>query len=146
MSETAAKQLRRILRVIPEIGDGRSHEIDSVAKRAGVDRDTLLGDLRALADRHGAPGGFVEGMQIYIERDSIEVTSDHFLRPMGLTIEEMCALELGLAILRAERPPDEEAAIERSRDRLHDVIAKLPADHGEAPTRHAELSAMQRGN
>ncbi len=140
MTDTAASQLRRILRVIPEIADGNEHDIDAVAKRAGVEKETLLSDLKSLADRHGAPGGFVEGMQIFIRPDTVEVMSDHFLRPMSLTIHELCALELGLAILRAERPPDETPAIERTRERLRDVIAKLPADHGDSPTRYAEIA------
>ncbi len=140
MSDTAAGQLRRILRVIPELADGQAHEIDAIAERAGVDKETLISDLRALATRHGEPGGFVEGMQIYIGHDTVEVTSDHFLRPMGLTIHELCALELGLSILKAERPPDETAAIERTRDRLRKLIAELPADHDEVPMRHAEIA------
>jgi predicted DNA-binding transcriptional regulator YafY len=143
VSETAAKQLRRILRVIPEIADEHEHDIDAVSRRAGVPKDVLLADLKTLADRHGAPGGFVEGMQIYIRPDTVEVTSDHFLRPMGLTIHELCALELGLAILRAERPPDETGAIERTRDRLRKVIARLPQDHDEVPPRHAEIAPTE---
>jgi proteasome accessory factor C len=143
MTDTAAAQLRRILRVIPEIADGHEHDIDQVAERAKVSKDVLLSDLKALADRHGAPGGFVEGMQIFIGPDTVEVMSDHFLRPMGLTLHELCALELGLAILRAERPPDETAAIERTRERLRKVIAKLPVDHDDAPMRHAEIAPTE---
>ena len=140
MTDTAASQLRRILRVIPEIADGHEHNLDDVAKRADVDKAVLLSDLKTLADRHGAPGGFVEGMQIYLGPDTVEVMSEQFLRPMGLTIHELCALELGLAILRAERPPDETAAIERTRERLRKIIAKIPEDHDESAIRHAELA------
>ena len=140
MTDTAAQQLRRILRVIPEIADGREHDIAVVAKKAGVAKDTLLSDLKSLAERHGVPGGFVEGMQIYISPKTVEVQSDHFLRPMGLTIQELCALELGLAILRAERPPDETAAIDRTRDRLRKVIARIPSDHDESPMHHVEIA------
>src|SRR6476469_10265822 len=115
---TAAAQLRRILQIIPEIADGCEHDLHEVARQAGVDAETLLRDLKALADRYGEPGGFVEGMQIYIGSDKVAVTSDHFLRPMGLTVEELRALELGLSVLRAERPPDETSVIERARERL----------------------------
>ena len=45
---------------------------------------------------------------------------------MRLTLPELCALELGLAMLRAERPPDETRAIDGARERLRQVIAKLP--------------------
>ncbi|MEO8194061.1 MAG: WYL domain-containing protein [Gemmatimonadales bacterium] len=143
MTNTAARQLRRILRVIPEIADGHEHDIDEISKRAGVEKDVLLSDLKSLADHHGAPGGFIEGMQIYIGPDTVEVTSDHFLRPMGLTLQELCALELGLAMLRAERPPDETTAIERTRERLREVIARLPSDHDEPALRHAEIAPTE---
>lgn len=142
MSDTAAAQLRRILRVIPEIADGQEHEIVEVATRAGVAPDVLLSDLKNLAERHGVPGGFIEGMQVYIGAETVEVTSDHFLRPMGLTLEELCALELGLVMLRAERPPDETPAIDRARDRLRKVIAKIPDGLDESPIRHAELAPV----
>ncbi len=143
MTETAAKQLRRILRVIPEIADGNEHSLATVASRAGVEKDVLLGDLKSLADRHGAPGGFVEGMQIFIGPETVSVTSDQFLRPMGLTVSELSALELGLAILRAERPPDETAAIDRARERLRDIIARLPSDYGTIESRYAELAPTE---
>ena len=143
MTDTAARQLRRILRVIPEIADGQEHDIDEIAERAGVARSALMSDLRSVAERYAAPGGFVEGMQIYIGPEKVEVLSDHFLRPMGLTFQELCALELGLAILRAERPPDETDAINRSRDRLRKVIAKMPIDPDESPIRHAEIAPTE---
>lgn len=140
MSDTAARQLRRILRIIPEIADEREHDIGEIAERAGVSREALLADLKSIAEHHAAPGGFVEGIQIFIGPETVEVTSDHFLRPMGLTFQELCALELGLAILRAERPPDETDAINRTRDRLRKVVAKMPTDPDESPTHHAELA------
>ncbi len=143
MTETAARQLRRILQIIPEIADENEHDLAEVAARAGVSSDALLADLKSLADHHGAPGGFVEGMQIYIGANTVAVTSDHFLRPMGLTIHELCALELGLAILRAERPPDETPVIERARERLRKVIARLPSDNADFERRFAELAPTE---
>jgi predicted DNA-binding transcriptional regulator YafY len=143
MADTAARQLRRILRIIPEIADDGEHDIGEIAERAGVSRDALLSDLKSIAEHHAAPGGFVEGIQIFIGHDRVGVKSDHFLRPMGLTFEELCALELGLAILRAERPPDETDAINRTRDRLRKVIAKMPIDPDDLPTRHAELAPTE---
>lgn len=140
MSESAVKQLRRILRVIPEIADGDEHKLADVARRMGVDKEVLLADLKSLADRHGAPGGFVEGMQIFLGRETVSVTSDQFLRPMALTAAELSALELGLAILRAERPPDETAGIDRTRERLRKVIARLPSEDGSVEQRFVELA------
>lgn len=140
MTDNAARQLRRILQVIPEIADGAQHDLDEVAQKAGVDQEVLLADLKSLADRQGGPGGFVEGMQIYITPGTVEVSSDLFLRPMGLTIAELCSLELGLAILRAERPPDETAGIERARERLRKMISNLPPDEESIGLRYAELA------
>jgi len=135
----SADQLRRILHLIPALSDDRPHPVDEVAAQAGVDRETLLLDLRSLADRFDDPGGFVEGVQIYLEPDRVEVRSDHFRRPMRLTLPELCALELGLAMLRTERPPEEAPAIDRARARLREVIARLPGQDVEEREFAAEL-------
>jgi proteasome accessory factor C len=47
---------------------------------------------------------------------------------MRLTVPELCALELGLSVLRARRPPDEHAVLDRARERLRAVITQLPPD------------------
>jgi proteasome accessory factor C len=128
MSDTAAAQLRRILHVIPEVADGKFHSLASVAGRAGVDVATLRGDLHSLVTRYHEPGGFVEGVRVYLESDKVQVVSNHFRRPMRLTVPELRALELGLAMLTAERPPDEHRTLDRARMRLRKTIAKLPND------------------
>ncbi len=128
MTDTAASQLRRVLQLIPELADDSDHPLDEVARRVGVDRKTLLKDLNSLADRFDDPGGFVEGVQIYVSRDKVSLRSDHFLRPMRLTVAELSALDLGLALLRAERPPEEHAALDRARARLVKVLARSPDD------------------
>jgi predicted DNA-binding transcriptional regulator YafY len=139
MTDTAAAQLRRVLHLIPHLGDGEPHPIDQVAARAGVERSVLLGDIRTLSDRFDVPGGFVEGLSIFLERDTVEVTTDHFLRPMRLTRAELLALELGLAMLRAERPAEEHRAIDGARRRLQEVIVAT-ANTGD-DYRHAALGA-----
>jgi proteasome accessory factor C len=126
--QTAAEQLRRILHLIPRLADDRDHAIDDVAAQAGVDRKTLMHDLHSLADRFEDPSGFVEGVTIFIEEERVSVHTSHFLRPMRLTPAELAALELGLAMLRAERPPEEHRAIDGARERLRRVIAGTPAD------------------
>jgi proteasome accessory factor C len=138
---TAAAQLRRILQLIPTLADGETHPIKDVARKAGVDRATLLKDIESISERFEVPGGFVEGLQIYIEADMISVVPNHFLRPMRLTKGELCALELGLAMLRAERPPEEYRAIDSARVRLQAVIAKLPDEEIGSDLRTATLSA-----
>ncbi len=128
MPETAAAQLRRILHLIPQLADGEPHALHEVAEKAGVPEKTVLRDLQSISERFEVPGGFVEGLQIYIAREGVSVHSNHLLRPMRLTRGELCALELGLTMLRRERTPEEHGAIDGAVGRLRDAIVKLPAD------------------
>ena len=124
MSESAAGQLRRILHLIPRIADGKEHTLADVASLLDVDVPTLRRDLLSIAERFHEPGGFVDSVQVYLESDRVSLVSHEFLRPMRLTTPELCALELGLAMLRTERP-DEADVIDSARSRLRDVITKL---------------------
>jgi predicted DNA-binding transcriptional regulator YafY len=124
----AAAQLKRILQVVPEIADGEEHSLSSVAERTGTSVETLRRDLYSLVVRFDTPAGFVEGVQLFVEPNRVSVVSNHFARPMRLTVSELCALELGVAILRARRPPDEHRLLERTRGRLRAMIAQLPGD------------------
>lgn len=127
--DTAAAQLRRILNVIPLLADGEAHSFDEVAGCVGVGREVLRRDLHSLAKRYvEPPGGFMAGVELFIESEKVELGSNHFRRPMRLTVSELRALELGLAMLRAERPAEEQEVVDRARERLRAVIAKLPSD------------------
>lgn len=128
MSDTAAAQLRRILALMPEVADGEPHPIGDVAARLGVSRDVLFADLVSLTERFDEPGAFVEGVSIEWENDSLSVVTPHFRRPMRLTMRELCALELGLSMLRREWPMEERPAIDRARERLRGAITKLPTN------------------
>ena len=128
MSDTAAAQLRRILNLMPEVADGEPHPIGDVAARLGVSRDVLFSDLVSITERFEEPGAFVEGVSIEWEDDSLSVVTPHFRRPMRLTMRELCALELGLTILRREWPMEERPAIDRALERLRAVITKLPSN------------------
>ena len=141
MSATAATQLKRLLHVIPRIADGEEHPVAEVAALTGADLKTLVADLESLVERYDVPGGFVAGVQVYIDGPNVAVISDHLRRPMRLTMSELCALELGLAMLRAERPPDEQPPIERALRRLRETITNLPANDLHEGLRHAELAA-----
>lgn len=140
MSGTAAEQLRRILHLIPFLADGETHSYDEVSKCAGVERSVLIGDIESISERFEVPGGFVEGLQIYIDTDGLAVVPNHFLRPMRLTRGELLAIELGLAMIRAERPPEEHRAIDGARERLRKVIAQLPDEQFAEDSRVASLS------
>lgn len=143
MTETAEAQLRRVLMLVPELADDAEHGIDALADALGVDRATLLADLHALVERLDDPAGFSEeGIALYIERERVSLSSPHFRRPMRLTAAEACALELGLAMLEAERPPEEHRAIVTARDRLRALIAVLPQHVAtdDSSMRHAVLA------
>lgn len=138
---TASDQLRRILQLIPKLADGEPHRIQDLVWDVGIDRALLLQDLQSITERFDVPGGFVEGLQIFLEADTISIVPNHFLRPMRLTKGELCALELGLAMLSSERPIEEHRAIGTARYRLESVIAKLPEEEIASDLRYATLSA-----
>lgn len=142
MTEQAAVQLRRLLAMIPHIADGEEHSLEDVAGEIGTDAGTVLRDLRAISVRFDEPGGFVEGVQIFIESDSVSLLTNHFHRPMRLTRGELGTLELGLAMLRLERPPEEHAGIDRARERLRAALAGLPVDEGDGLRRAANTAAV----
>lgn len=141
MTRTAAAQLRRILHLIPRLADGEAHSLEEIAEATGADVETVRDDLVSLVTRFQEPGGFVEGVQLFLEPEHVALVSNHFRRPMRLTMSELCALELGLAMLRAERPPHEHPVIERARERLRDTIARLPADTLPGETHLAAIGA-----
>ena len=134
----SARQLRRLLDIIPRCADDRPHRLDEIAAQVETDEPTLLRDLRALAERYDDPAGFVEGVQIYLDAEEVQVHTDHFLRPMRLTTGELGALELGLALLHANRPPDEHPGIERARRQLGALRTTLSSE-GAAEELHASL-------
>lgn len=139
MSETAAARLRRILLLIPHLADGHEHLVSDLARALGSDRATLVRDLETLVMRDDEPGGFVPGVQIYFTGDRVSLTSTPFRRPMRLTASELGALELGLAMLRAERPPDERRAVHGALERLRAAMVHIPSDAVAAGQREVSL-------
>ena len=141
MSDTAAAQLRRVLQLIPRLADGEEHAIADVAARAGVAEGQLLDDLASISERFDTPGGFVEGVSILVEQETVCVTAREFHRPMRLTMAELCALELGLAMLRRERTPAEHGVIDSALERLRGAIAQVPSNERYDGIRWADLGA-----
>lgn len=140
--DTAADQLRRLLQIIPRLADGKEHPIARIAKVAGVDDGRqLIADLQSLVDRFGAPGGYVESVQVWIDDRNVSITSSHFRRPMRLTMPELCAIELGLAVLRAERPPSDHAVLDRALERLRKIITDLRENADQEGLRTATLGS-----
>lgn len=138
-AETAATQLRRLLQLIPELADGDAHAIADIAQRADVSPATLIADLNALVERYDVPAGWVDAVSIFIDDERVSVQTDHFRRPMRLTMSELCALELGLMVVARERPAEERPAIESALRRLRDAITSLPANDPAVQLRVAEL-------
>ena len=139
MSDTAAARLRRILLLIPSLADGSDHRVDDLASAIGTDRETLVRDIETLVARADDPGGFVPGVQVYFTGDRVSLTSTPFRRPMRLTSSELGALELGLAMLRTERPPDERKAVNGALERLRAAMIASPSDALVAGSREASL-------
>lgn len=142
MTTTAADQLRRILDLMPRIADGEEHSLRDLADREGISLGTLQRDLQAIAMRFNDPGGFVEGVRIYIDDGNVSLFTQHFLRPMRLTAPELLALELGLAMLRAERPAEEHAFLDAALDRLREALAYLPQASDRAPFLEAGATGL----
>ena len=141
MTDTAADQLRRVLQLIPELADGEEHSVSNVASRLGVSTSTLLDDLVSLTERFDEPGGFVEGVTVIWDDKQVSALTPHFLRPMRLSIRELAALELGLALVRRERPPEDKPAVDRALARLREAISRVPANDLADGVRHADLDA-----
>ena len=138
MTDTAAQQLRRILAVIPQFADDEDHRIADVAAAAGTTQTQMIRDLNAITQRFDV-AGFVDSVQITVGHESVSMFTSEFHRPMRLTMPELCALELGLTMLRQERTPAEYAAIDRALVRLRDAITRLPSNERHTSLRHAAL-------
>jgi proteasome accessory factor C len=134
---TAAEQLRRILHVIPRLADGQEHPVAEIARLVDADPRTLLADLQAMSERYDAPGGFVEGVQITWSAEKVSVIGSDFLRPMRLTISELCALELGLAVLQARGGTPADPAVASARSKLEDLVTEHDVNAAHEGIRHA---------
>ena len=139
MPDTAAQQLRRILAVIPRFSDDEDHEIDEIAAAAGTTREQMLRDFDSITQRFDV-AGFVDSVQIIMGHKTVSMVAHEFHRPMRLTMPELCALELGLTMLRLECAPSEHGAIERALDRLRKAITQLPSNDRHEALRHASLA------
>ena len=138
MTDTAAAQLHRILAVIPRFADDQDHDLEEVAALAGTNRRQIIKDFDSITDRFDVPG-HLESVQILVGDTMVSMMASHFHRPMRLTMPELCALELGLTMLRLERAPTDHAAIDRALERLRTTITQLPANDTYDNLRHASL-------
>ena len=143
--EDAAAQLGRLLLAIPLLADERPRRLDELAEAIGVDPVTLARDLRSVVTRldEGAPG-WTESVRLLFDRESVQLHSHHFRRPMGLTRGEWRALELGLAMVQQELPPDRQPVAEAARRRVRRAASALrdaSDPHTTLPARGAALTS-----
>jgi len=127
---TAAATFRRLMTVLPRFAERDTHRLEDLAAECDVPVAQLSADLQALSNRFDDPGGYVEGVAVLIDGEEVSVRTDHFRRPMRLTVAELCALELGLALLEREHE-GEDATIHPMallRARLAELITRLPQD------------------
>jgi len=141
MGDTAAAQLRRILTIIPRFADDQDHPIEEIAAAAGTTPDQMLTDFESITRRFFDVAGFLDSVRIELGDKTVSMITSEFHRPMRLTIHELCALELGLTMLRLERTPADHAAIDRARGRLERTITALPSNDGRNDVRHGSLAA-----
>lgn len=139
-AETAATQLRRLLHLIPELADDAEHSIVDVARLAGTTPKAVLADLNALVERYDVPAGWVDSVSIFVDGENVCVRSNHFLRPMRLSMAELCALELGLVMAWRESRAEARRTIDGALDRLRAAIAKLPANDRQEGLRSASVA------
>ena len=142
IAKGAAAQLNRILQLIPALADGQEHRIEDIAQTVGSSRPQMMADLASISDRFDVPGGFVDAISILVEQHVVSVHTSHFHRPMRLTMSELCALELGLTMLRSERTPLEVQAVDRALQRLRETISNVPSNDRHVGTRYAELATV----
>ena len=89
-SMTAAAQLRRILHLIPHLGDGEPHPIAEIVERAGVDRDAAAAATsEPSATATTRPAGSSRASRSSSRPTPSRCVTNHFLRPMRLTRAEL---------------------------------------------------------
>ncbi len=128
MTVGTGERLRRLLEIIPRVADRDEVPIAELAREVGTTPAELLLDLEQLAERYDTPAGFVDGVHVMIDGDRVSVRTDHFRRPMRLTVAELCALELGLSLLLHDGSESQREARETLRRKLAELITRLPQD------------------
>ncbi len=138
MAENGSVRFSRLMTILPHVVDDEAHRLDDLAEQTGVSRETLVADLVAMTQTFDV-GGWIDGIEVHIESDAVSMRTADFHRPMRLTMSELCALELGLNMLRQERSPNDYAVIDRALVRLRNAITKLPINDDYQGLRHASL-------
>jgi proteasome accessory factor C len=125
---TAADRFRRLMALLPRCSDAEELSLTALSQELATTPRELLADLAAVTERENDPPGFLDPVTVLVAGDRLTVRSTHFHRPMRLSAAELCALELGLAVLEREAHGDEARACAALRDKLTRCITTLPQD------------------
>lgn len=136
---TASNRFRRLMVLLPRFAASATQSLASLSAELGVSREVLLDDLRALMEQYDEIPGYEEPVVVLIEGDTVTVRTNHFLRPMRVTVAELCALELGLGVLEREAGPERASQLAAVRERLAACITELPRDRAYAGLRDGAL-------
>lgn len=122
----ADERLQRLLMAFPLMADEPRLTLEQIAQRVGTTTKVLTKDFASL-ERYDVPAGWVDTVQVFIERGQASMQSSHFKRPQRLNRPEMLALDLGLGMLQQELPIDERAVIAATRQQLQALTVRRPA-------------------
>lgn len=122
----AAGRFKRLLGLLPRFAERERWSLTELADAFGVSAAEIAEDLDALAARYDDPAGFMPSVAVYLDGDAVVVRTNHFRRPMRVTVRELCALELGLALMSHQEGAG--SGIPSLREQLAAAIARLPRD------------------
>ncbi len=143
---TASERFRRLTLLLPRFAAEAKQSLSALAVELAVSEAVILADLQALIERYDDPAGYQDPVGVLIEHDTVTVRTDHFLRPMRVTVAELCALELGLGVLEHEVGAVRTADLASLRAKLARCITALPDDAAYAGLRHGAMAALPGGS
>lgn len=137
----ADERLQRLLMAFPLMADEPGLSIGELARRVGCEAKVLTKDFASL-ERYDVPAGWVDTVQVYIDASGgASMQSSHFKRPPRLNRPELLALDLGLGMLHAELPVDEQAVVAATRQTLKALSVRRPASVADGERREGILQA-----
>jgi predicted DNA-binding transcriptional regulator YafY len=116
------KRANRLIELIQILRDGRFHRAEDIARRLNVSLRTIYRDMDTLA-LSGIPVAGARGL-------GFQITAPVTLPPLNLTMAELEALHLGMAVV-GEAADDELSAAARSLSAKIDAV--LPEDRSAPP-------------
>lgn len=125
---SAAARFQRLMLLLPRCATGQTLSLAELSRELDISPDSILQDIMAVVDRDDDRPGQLDPISLLIDGDTITLRCDHFRRPMRLTAAELCALEVGLAVLQRQRGEEAGDAYGALRQKLARCITRLPQD------------------